>query len=157
MRRTDREVPHIDDIIHIINQCKIMRIAMLDENIPYIVPVNFGYLFTEKKQELYFHSALQGRKVHILQHNASVCIEMDCGHELLEGDTACQYSYLYESVIGEGSATLITSIVEKKKALMHIMSHQTNKEFHVEDKALSCINVYKICLSSLTGKAHRHK
>ena len=40
---------------------------------------------------------------------------MDCGHELIEGNVPCQYSYYYGSVIGDGKAEIVGDPQEKLK------------------------------------------
>ena len=44
MRRQDRNVPEIVQIEQIIRRSDVCRIAMADNNIPYIVTMNFGYI-----------------------------------------------------------------------------------------------------------------
>ena len=44
MRRKDREVLDFDEIIGILDKCKVMHLAMIREGKPYSVPVNFGYM-----------------------------------------------------------------------------------------------------------------
>ena len=65
----------------------------------------------------------------LVRKEPSVGIEMDCGHELVEGKLACQYSYHYASIIGRGKAAEVVEPEEKLKALGLIMKHQTGKEF----------------------------
>lgn len=57
MRRSDREVLDLDEILDIIEACDVCRIAMVDDGVPYIVPMNFGYMFDGEKLHLCFHSA----------------------------------------------------------------------------------------------------
>jgi len=45
MRRKDREIAEKSELIKVINECKVCRIAMQDEAGPYIVPMNFGYTY----------------------------------------------------------------------------------------------------------------
>ena len=42
MRRKDREITDFNEIIEIIKKCDVCRIALNDEDFPYIVPLNFG-------------------------------------------------------------------------------------------------------------------
>jgi len=42
MRRKDREVTEMEEIQQIFDECKVCRIGIMDENGPYIVPVNYG-------------------------------------------------------------------------------------------------------------------
>lgn len=153
MRRTDREVTKIDDLFEIIDQCKVCRIAMIDERKSYIVPMNFGYDEIEGKLIFYFHSAKQGRKIEIMKKNNQVCIEMDCEHQLVEADVACDYGYYYASIIGNGTVEFIDEITLKKHALLKIMSHQTGRdEFTFDVKSVQSVTVFQIVMDDYTGK-----
>ena len=125
MRRKDREVNEINELLPIIDQCKTCRIAMQDNAGIYIVPLNFGYIYENNQLVLYFHSAKEGRKIYTLKENSNVCFEMDCEHRLITGDTACKYSYSFKSIIGNGTAVFIDDAEEKKSALSILMKHQT--------------------------------
>lgn len=57
MRRKDREVTQISELMQIIDQCKVCRIGMQDKDELYIVPMNFGYTYEVNQLELFFHSA----------------------------------------------------------------------------------------------------
>lgn len=123
MRRKDREVNEINELLPIIDQCKTCRIAMQDNAGIYIVPLNFGYIYENNQLVLYFHSAKEGRKIYTLKENSNVCFEMDCEHRLITGDTACKYSYSFKSIIGNGTAVFIDDAEEKKSALSILMKH----------------------------------
>jgi len=92
MRRNDRAVDSLTEITSILEDCQVCRLAMCDEDMPYIVPLNFGYTLTDGVLTLYFHCAPEGRKVDILRRNPRVCFEMDIPRELTTGDIACAYS-----------------------------------------------------------------
>ena len=48
MRRHDREITDSREILSIVNECKVICLAMLDEQgLPYIIPLNFGYRFAD--------------------------------------------------------------------------------------------------------------
>jgi nitroimidazol reductase NimA-like FMN-containing flavoprotein (pyridoxamine 5'-phosphate oxidase superfamily) len=42
MRRRERQI-ELPEIKAIIEQCKVMHIAMNDQPFPYVVPTNYGY------------------------------------------------------------------------------------------------------------------
>ena len=129
MRRKDREITEAPEIERILDACKVCRLGFADEEGVYIVPMNYGYCFDDGRLILYFHGAKIGRKMDLVRKEPSVGIEMDCGHELVEGKLACQYSYHYASIIGRGKAAEVVEPEEKLKALGLIMKHQTGKEF----------------------------
>jgi nitroimidazol reductase NimA-like FMN-containing flavoprotein (pyridoxamine 5'-phosphate oxidase superfamily) len=53
MRRTDEEITNRREIDTILSKATVCRIGLVDNNVAYIVPLNFGY----KNNCLYFHSA----------------------------------------------------------------------------------------------------
>jgi nitroimidazol reductase NimA-like FMN-containing flavoprotein (pyridoxamine 5'-phosphate oxidase superfamily) len=59
MRRKDREVTDRSEILAIMKQCDVCRIAFACDEYPYIVPMNFGLTETDGEVTLYFHSALE--------------------------------------------------------------------------------------------------
>ncbi|MDF2820784.1 MAG: 5-nitroimidazole antibiotic resistance protein [Clostridiales bacterium] len=153
MRRRDREVTRKEEIFDIIDQCKVCRIAMIDNGKPYIVPMNFGYEEIDDKLIFYFHSAKQGRKIDIMKSNNQVCVEMDCEHQLVEADIACDYGYYFASLIGNGTVNFIDEITLKKHALLKIMSHQTGRDdFTFDDKSVQSVAVFQIIMDDYAGK-----
>jgi len=53
LRRKDREVTEIKELIQIIDQCKVCRIAIQDSAGLYIVPMNFGYAYENNQLVLF--------------------------------------------------------------------------------------------------------
>ena len=43
MRRKDREVTDIQEILHIVDEAKILHLGLMDEGYPYIVPMHYGH------------------------------------------------------------------------------------------------------------------
>lgn len=158
MRRADREVKDTEEILKVLKSCKVCRLGMMDEGRIYIVPMNYGYVYEDGKLVLYFHGAREGKKLELIEKNPIVGFEMDGAHELAEGKTACQYSYYYASVIGNGSAKLVTEPEEKSKALALIMKHQTGKEFTELESNLKlgqAVGMIRVEVKEFTCKCHR--
>ena len=63
MRRSDREIKNIEEIMAVMRQCDVCRLALNDDGYPYIVPLNFGFTEDDGKIELFFHSAAEGHKL----------------------------------------------------------------------------------------------
>ena len=59
MRRKDREITDFNEIIEIIKKCDVCRIALNDEDFPYIVPLNFGLDVQGEQVFFYFHCAME--------------------------------------------------------------------------------------------------
>ena len=76
---------------------------------------------------------------------------------MAEGDLACQYSYYYASLIGNGHAKIVEETYKKKEALGKIMEHQTGKIFdesEMNPKLVESVTVLKIDLDAYTCKRH---
>ncbi len=154
LRRKDREVTETSELMQIIDQCKVCRIGVQDNAGLYIVPMNFGYTYENNQLVLFFHSAKEGRKINALKENIDICFEMDCEHRLITGDEACQYSYSFKSIIGNGKVVFIDDVEEKKTALSILMRHQTGKVFSFDDRMVNSVLVFKIIVHEFAGKYH---
>lgn len=155
MRRCDRAVTAPDEIRGILERCKVCRLAMLDGEGLYIVPMSFGYTFEGGRLTLYLHSAREGRKIRALSASPQVAFEMDGGHELVAGDAPCAYSTNYESITGTGRAVFCQSAEEKIAGLRAIMAHQAGQEFDFTGPMVRNVAVFRIEADAYTAKARR--
>ena len=155
MRRSDRAVTAPDAIQGILERCKVCRLAMLDGEGLYIVPMSFGYTFEGGRLTLYLHSAREGRKIRALSASPQVAFEMDGGHELVAGDAPCAYSTNYESITGTGRAVFCQSAEEKIAGLRAIMAHQAGQEFDFTGPMVRNVAVFRIEADAYTAKARR--
>ncbi|MGN0637748.1 MAG: pyridoxamine 5'-phosphate oxidase family protein [Huintestinicola sp.] len=153
MRRKDREITDTDKIMEILGECKVMRLGMCLDNIPYVTPLNFGYELTEKGFVFFFHCAPEGKRLDIIAQNPNVFIEIDNGGTLTAAEKACGWSSDYKSVMAMGKARVINDNTEKKQALSLLMKHQTGLEFAFEDNDLEGVCVCAIDVSEMTAKA----
>ncbi|WP_373485136.1 pyridoxamine 5'-phosphate oxidase family protein [Acetobacterium malicum] len=155
MRRANREVTELAELIEIINGCKVCRLAMVDNGQPYVVPLNFGYHRDDSVITIFLHCAREGRKMDILKQNNQVCIEMDQMKELLSGEKGCDYSCYFESFIGTGQAVFLDDAAAKGQALQAIMKQQTGRDdFSFDQHILDQTAVIAVELSSYSGKRH---
>ncbi|MCJ7619404.1 MAG: pyridoxamine 5'-phosphate oxidase family protein, partial [Anaerolineae bacterium] len=65
MRRAEREIKDREAIEDILRRATVCRLAVCDGNVPYVVPLSFGYA----DNCLYFHSAREGRKIETIKAN----------------------------------------------------------------------------------------
>ena len=156
MRRSDREITDIKELREIIDECKVVRLGIMDINGMYIVPLNYGYEIKDRQLTMYFHSAHSGRKIDIMRADNKVCFEMDCNHKLVSAEIGCEYGYKYRSIIGNGIVEFVTDTEEKKTALNHIMKHQTGKEFVFNDDDTETVTIFKVISSSYTGRRNNN-
>ena len=153
MRRSDKEVTGLNNILAILNKCEVMRIGLCVDNQPYIVPMNFAYEVTEEKVSIYFHCASEGRKLRMISKNSNVCFEADCSYKTLEAELACEWSAEFQSVIGEGQIAVVTDPSQKVAALDLIMKqHGFMGKPSYRSQAVDAITILKISVTSITGK-----
>ena len=148
MRRKDREITDKKAIEDIILRSKICKLAMCDGNMPYIVPLCFGF----KDNTLYFHSALQGKKIDILKKNPNVCFEFEIFTQIIKSSAACRWGIKYRSVIGFGETSFITGEELKQQAFDTIMSQYADESFEYEESLLKSSVIIKVDIKSMTGK-----
>lgn len=148
MRRKEKEITEQADIEAVIHQSTVCRLGLSDDNIPYIVPMSFGY----QDHTIYLHSAMTGRKIDILHKNPNVCFEFDVNTEIVESEKACQWGMKYQSVIGFGRASFVDDAEDKRHALNIIMSTYSDRSFQFPETAINETAVIKIDISRMTGK-----
>lgn len=150
--RREREVTDRNEILEILDKCKIVHLGLVDGNRPYVVPMNYGYTMAGDQLTLYMHGAVKGRKTDLMRTNPNVFFEMECDVLAFDGKAACQYGTSYGSIMGEGKAEILEDVEEKKAALSIFMKSQTGRDFVFEDKMVSVVNVIKITVDDYTAK-----
>ena len=154
MRRKDKEIVDIDEKLKIIAKCKVCRLGLSENNYPYIVPLNYGFSFDDGKLTLYFHCAVEGKKIDIIKKNNNGCFEIDCDSKLIEGEKPCNYGYEFKSIIGFGKIIFLDTNDEKINGLNYLMKQQTGKniKYDFNEKELSNVIVFKMLVDEFTGK-----
>ena len=157
MRRKDREITDYTQIAAIMNSCDTCRLGLVENQLPYIVPLSFGYKMDEKHHiTLYFHSANECRKLDIIRQNNKVAFEMDTAHELFGHDTeACGYGMRYQCVMGTGTARLVEDEAEKLHAFDQIMAHYTDKKLPYKPQYLHTATIIATDVVSISCKVHK--
>jgi nitroimidazol reductase NimA-like FMN-containing flavoprotein (pyridoxamine 5'-phosphate oxidase superfamily) len=149
MRRKDKEITDEAVIREILEKSSFCRIALLDGDLPYIVPMNYGF----SGGALFFHTARVGKKTALIQQNKRVCFEIEYAAEVIRHEQSCSWSTRYRSVIGYGTLEIITDAEEKKKGLDAIMAHygkKDNNQYH--DPYVARIFVLKLTIDQISGK-----
>lgn len=152
MRRNDREVKDINQIINIMKKCDVCRVVLNDDGYPYILPLNFGMTTDNGVIELYFHGAAQGTKYRLIEADNRASFEMDCSHCLITDEEKGSCTMEYESVIGQGRIEMLPDI-QKYKALSLIMMHYHKTDFKFDISVMPNTTVFKLVVENITGKA----
>jgi uncharacterized protein len=152
MRRSDRELSDSGVIEEIIKKADVCRIALTNDNVPYIVTLNFGYV-ANPQRTLYFHCANEGRKLDMILRNNYTCFEMDTDHQLYKGERACDWGMKFSSVVGYGKIFIVKDREERIAGLNSIMRHYGRENDLVYDENnLAHTTILKLEVSEMTGK-----
>jgi nitroimidazol reductase NimA-like FMN-containing flavoprotein (pyridoxamine 5'-phosphate oxidase superfamily) len=152
LRRGDKAISEVEELHRIIDEAPVMRLAMVDDGRPYVVPVNFA----REGDGLWVHCALEGRKVACLRRDASVCIEVDHFRGILQGsddDPCTGWTTSYESVIGSGTVAFVDDVEAKVRGLRAIMlKYSGRSDWSFTPEEVARVLVLRVRLDSLTGK-----
>jgi uncharacterized protein len=152
MRRKEREISGLADIELIISVADVCRIAIANDNTPYIVTMNFGYKEGQNPC-LYFHCANEGRKLDMIRSNNYVCFEMDTDHVIYKGEKGCDWGMKFSSVVGYGKIFRVEDGSEKLNGLGIIMDHYGGKgSYSFDEQVLARTTVLRLEISQMTGK-----
>jgi nitroimidazol reductase NimA-like FMN-containing flavoprotein (pyridoxamine 5'-phosphate oxidase superfamily) len=150
MRRKDREISK-QEAMAVLQKAQygILSIASLD-GVPYGIPLNYCVI----NDAIYFHTAIEGRKIDILAQNRSVSFCVIGVAEVLPD----KFGMKYESAIVSGTAQEVTGR-EKQNALECMLKKYSqtyfNEGLEVIKANIDRARVYKIIIQTTTGKASR--
>ena len=154
MSRKEKEIKGREEIDEIIRGSQVCRLALAAENLPYLVPLSFGY----DGSAIYLHTAREGKKIQCFKANNRACFEFERNVRLLrDTNTACRWSFSYESVIGYGAIHELVDPAQKEYGLNQIMLQYSGKQWKFKDAIFSKTRVWKISIDSLTGKRSKEE
>lgn len=152
IRRHDKAISDSDEIIKILKNGRVCRLAMVDGQKPYLVPLSYGYA----NETLYFHCAHKGRKNSIMRQNPHVWFEITIDTAVQRASKPCDWGIAFQSVMGEGVVKWIESEKEKTAALSVIMEQQagtkTETPYIFGPKALARTTVFSVVINTISGK-----
>ncbi len=153
MRRADREISDVSEMIDILRRGDVCHIALVDGTEPYLVTLNYGFSWDADRPTLYFHCANAGRKLEILKRNRRACFGIDIDHGIVRGEKGCDWGMKYRSVVGYGDLEVIEDSGEREKGLRLLMEQYSgSRDFVLETQALAATTVLRIRADKITGK-----
>ena len=155
MTRRELEVTDQNEIQRILDTCKYLHLALVDDGKPYVVTLNYGYRMDPEDGHLilYLHGATKGRKLDVIAKNPVCSFTMECNVQPFTGKVACQYGMSYESVSGSGHITMIEDAEERMDALQCMMKTQTGRDdFAFDERMVSIVSVMRVDVMEYTAK-----
>lgn len=151
MRRKERQMPE-EFAWEVVDKCEYAFLAMTAEDgSPYGLPVTI----VREGNAVYFHSAMEGRKVACLRRHPRVCLSCVGDTHVPEG----KFTTLFESAVAFGTAEEVTEEEEKIHALRILCQRHTPDNMAAFDRAIAAslkrTGIWKITVEEITGKAKR--
>lgn len=107
---------------------------------------------------LWFHSAPRGRKLDAIRaagNRLPVAFTMQTDCEVVVGRTACNWGEAFKSIVGNGTASLVDSLDERRRGLQALMAQQAHMPYvEFTDAQLMSVAVWKIEADYFTVKVH---
>jgi hypothetical protein len=149
MRKARQEIEDKHTLEEILSGAILCRVAMIDGDLPYIIPFNYGY----REGALYIHSAPEGKKIDLLRKDNRVCFEVEDSMEITKGERSCDWSTRYRSVVGYGNVKILSDEASKQQGLEVIMAqHGAPELIEFNQKNLDRMVILKLTITSMTGK-----
>lgn len=150
MRRKDRQISEAE-ALSLLEQGEYGVLGTVStDGQPYGVPVNYCCL----NGSIFFHCALEGRKLDIIRNNPRVSFCVVGNTEVLPAEFGARY----ESCIVQGMAS--ESLAEEKRAALEGLIAKYSRDFLAEghqyiEKLNAKTRVFKISVEAITGKARK--
>ncbi|HSM92201.1 MAG TPA: pyridoxamine 5'-phosphate oxidase family protein [Anaeromyxobacteraceae bacterium] len=149
MRRQDKEIKDPAQVRAILAEAPCCRVAMVDGDRPYVIPVSFVL----DGDALFVHSADHGRKLRILRRNPHVCFEVDADVSVAPAKSACDVGMRFRSVIGTGVVSFVDDSAEKARVLRLFIGKYTPAiPGEMPDHELRKTVVWRVAIERLSGK-----
>jgi len=148
MRRKDKEITDKKMMLDIISRAQVCYLGMSKGNMPYVIPINFGYY----EDTIYFHCALEGEKIDVLQENPHVCMVFNVDNKLSNDIAQDDWTMHYKSVIAYGKIEFIMDITQRQDAINIMFHHYGGKDYPLPEPVLAKTMFIKVKMEKMTGK-----
>ncbi len=153
MRRTDRQRDR-NFALEVIDQCEYGVAAFsTGAGEPYCIPLSL----VRVRDELYFHCAMEGRKLELMRANPKVCVSFVSSNVAAKD----KFTTYFKSAVVVGTAYEVTEDSAKIEALRALCQKLTpaNMEHFDQaiEKSLGRTGVWGIHMEQVTGKEKMQK
>jgi nitroimidazol reductase NimA-like FMN-containing flavoprotein (pyridoxamine 5'-phosphate oxidase superfamily) len=131
----------------ILDKAEVLWLALVDEDGPYSVPVNFA----ENDGLIYIHTGLRGRKAAALASGAQLAFSVAVDLIPKTGEDACAYGYKFRSVMGQGTPRAIDGEAAIA-GLDAITLKYAGELLPYKEKVLGVTQVYAIDVATITAR-----
>lgn len=148
MRRAQREIGDPAELEEVLARADVVCLALRDDPAPYIVPLAFGY----ENGALWFHCSLEGTKLELLRRDPRVGFCAVADARIASGPAACDFSASGSSVVGRGTARVVTDPGERRRGLDALMRHYGMPAPAYREESIARTCVVRVDVEELRGK-----
>lgn len=153
MRRSDREITDFKDILDIIDRCEVLRLGLSDGDFPYIVPVNFGYEYSENTLSFYIHGAQEGRKYELMKKNRVCSFEADMPLQIELNHERGSATMRYKSVMGRAEIDFLEGDEKRLGIDILMKKYPETRDFKYNTATLERTAVMRLRVIEISAKA----
>jgi uncharacterized protein len=141
-----------EEIEKIINEAQVCYLGMSQDNMPYVLPMNFAY----ETDAVYLHAAPEGHKLEVLKANPEVCLNFNTGNELFHRhkEVGCSWGMKFKSVNWYGKATFIEDYAEKYRIMQLFMIKYAGASYEFSEPSIRNVAIIRIGAGKMTGKVY---
>jgi nitroimidazol reductase NimA-like FMN-containing flavoprotein (pyridoxamine 5'-phosphate oxidase superfamily) len=150
-----KQILQQDAIYKLLDRAQVGHFTTIGTNgRPYTVPVHF----VRDGSSIIIHSRKSGRKIENAAANPNVCLQVEELQETVsEGaDTLCDVYSIYESVVCEGNAKIVSDPIDVRAALNLIVAKYTPElsEIPMPEASVAVTRIIRIETDAISGKAY---
>ncbi|RYA22565.1 nimA protein [Malaciobacter halophilus] len=154
--RTKTHLLTQEQIDNLLYRVEIGRLGTYSQDgYPYVLPMHFVHF----DNKIYMHGLPKGKKIDNIKFNSNVCFEIDEMLSLLyKGvEDPCDVNTEFNSIILRGSASLVSNLNEKYRALSKIVEKFTPhlKDKELPEKMVKGTAVIKIDILDYVGRYYK--
>lgn len=134
----------------VLGRNSVLSLGLVDGDVPYVLEMNYGY----RLGALYLHCGPAGRKVEILRRNPRVAFFVATDRQLVPATAPCSWTARFRSVMGTGTATILTDRDAVRAGYDILMEHHGAVPGNYREAALGKSVILRIDIESATLRAH---
>lgn len=140
----------------ILRRCDAVCVALAGD-MPYAVPMSYGFEERDGRFALFLHGAQEGEKWTRARKDNRAAFAVYRTMGAITGDTACAHSVAYESVCGSGTLHELTG-EDKRRGLEVLMAHiAPGRTLPLDEAKTQATAVWRLDVERISGKRREKK
>ena len=142
-----------DETAALMERAAEMRLGAVDrDGWPYVIPLSFVY---EDMKVFFHHTAKESHLTSCLENDPRVCVEVDeVGPVVVGGESACDASRIYASVVAFGRSRIVTDLTTKQRFFDGLVAKHSSPGLEISRSypRIESVLVFEIDIEVMTGK-----